>query len=110
MFSKSFGLHIISYKPPRGLLVPKFTMYDGTSDPFDHLLHYRQLMTLDIGNHVLLCKVFPTSLHGLTLLWFHRLLHNSINSFYDVSEAFFGHYLCSARQKQTISMIRLMVA
>ncbi|RVW26343.1 hypothetical protein CK203_110012 [Vitis vinifera] len=51
MFSMLFGPHIINYEPPRGFLVPKFTMYDETSDPFDHLLHYRQLMTLDIGNN-----------------------------------------------------------
>ncbi|RVW61066.1 hypothetical protein CK203_045809 [Vitis vinifera] len=63
MLSTSFDPHIISYKPPRRFLVPKFTMYNGTSDPFDHLLHYRQLMTLDIGNDVLLCKAFPASLH-----------------------------------------------
>nr|CAN84140.1 hypothetical protein VITISV_033160 [Vitis vinifera] len=69
MLSTSFDPHIISYKPPRRFLVPKFTMYNGTSDPFDHLLHYRQLMTLDIGNDVLLCKAFPASLHGLTLSW-----------------------------------------
>ncbi|RVW21993.1 hypothetical protein CK203_109825 [Vitis vinifera] len=27
-----------------------------TNDPFDHIMHYRQLMTLDIGNDALLCK------------------------------------------------------
>lgn len=71
MLSTSFDLHIISYEPPREFLVPNFIVYNGTSDPFDHLLHYRQLMTLDIGNDVLLCKVFLASLHGPTLLWFH---------------------------------------
>ncbi|RVW84783.1 hypothetical protein CK203_046658 [Vitis vinifera] len=39
-----------------------FSTYDGTNDPFDHIMHYRQLMTLDIGNDALLCKVFPASL------------------------------------------------
>ena len=97
MLSTSFDPHIISYKPPRMFLVPKFTMYDGTSDPFDHLLHYQQLMTLDIGNDVLLYKAFPASLHDLTLSWFHRLPQNSINSFPDVFEAFVNHYLCSTR-------------
>lgn len=44
------------------------------SMPFDpHLMHYQQLMMLDIDNNVLLCKVFLASLHGLTLLWFHQL-------------------------------------
>ena len=63
MLSMSFDPHMIIYKPPRGFLVLKFTMYDGTSDSFDHLLHYRQLMTLDIGNDVLFCKVFSTNPH-----------------------------------------------
>ena len=67
MFSTPFDPHIISYDFPRGFLVPKFTMYNGTSDPFDHLLHYWQLMTLDIGNEVLLYKVFPVNLHGSAL-------------------------------------------
>ena len=106
MLSMSFNPHIISYEPPKGFLVPKFTMYDGTSDPFDHLLHYQQLMTLDFRNNVLFCKVFPTSLHGSTLSWFHHLPQNSINSFCDVFKAFFDHYLCSACQKKNISILQ----
>ncbi|RVW15550.1 hypothetical protein CK203_077738 [Vitis vinifera] len=48
MLSTPFCSHIIHYEPPRGFLVPKFSTYDGSSDPFDHIIHYRQLMTLDI--------------------------------------------------------------
>ena len=106
MLSTPFDTHIISYKSPKRFLVPKFTMYDGTRDPFDHLLHYQQLMTLGIENDVLLYKVFPANLHGLTLSWFHHLPQNSINSFRDFSEAFFGHYLCSACQKKNISTLQ----
>ncbi|RVW22485.1 hypothetical protein CK203_107224 [Vitis vinifera] len=64
MFSTPFNSRIIKYEPPRGFIVPKFSTYDGSSDPFDHIMHYWQLMTLDIGNDMLLCKVFPTSLQG----------------------------------------------
>ena len=96
MLSTLFGPHIINYEPSRGFIVPKFTTYDGTSDPFDHIMHYRQLMTLDIGNDALLCKVFLVS---LALSWFHRLSNNSMNNFRDLSEAFVGHYLCSAHYK-----------
>ncbi|RVW48163.1 hypothetical protein CK203_084747 [Vitis vinifera] len=74
MLSTPFYSHIIHYEPPRGFLVPKFSTYDGSSDPFDHIMHYRQLMTLDIGNDALLCKVFSSSLQGQTLSWFHRYL------------------------------------
>ena len=73
MFFTSFDPHIINYKMPREFVVPKFTVYDRMSDPFDHIMHFRQLMILNIGNDALMCKVFLASLHGLTLSWFHRL-------------------------------------
>ena len=103
MLSMSFCSHIIHYDSPRGLLVPKFSTYDGSSDPFDHIMHYRQLMTL---NDALLCKVFPASLQGQALSCFHRLPPNSVDNFRDLSEAFVGQYLCSARQKQNISTLQ----
>nr|CAN62122.1 hypothetical protein VITISV_016419 [Vitis vinifera] len=108
MLSMPFCSHIIHYEPLRGFLVPKFSTYDGTSDPFDHIMHYRQLMTLDIGNDALLCKVFPASLQGQALSWFHRLPPNSVGNFRDLSEAFVGQYLYSARHKQNISTLEFV--
>ncbi|KAL6342636.1 hypothetical protein AAG906_012500 [Vitis piasezkii] len=67
MLSTPFSPCIINYEPPKGFMVPKFSTYNGTSDPFDRIMHYRQLITLDIRNNTLLCKVFPVSLHGQTL-------------------------------------------
>ncbi|KAL6334170.1 hypothetical protein AAG906_006746 [Vitis piasezkii] len=74
MLSTSFNPHIINYESPKGFVVPKFMMYDGMSDPFDHIMHSRQLMTLDIGNDALMCKVFSASLHDQAFSWFHRFL------------------------------------
>ena len=90
MLSMPFSPHIINYELPRGFIVSKFIMYDGTGEPFDHIMHFRQLMTLDMGNDALICKVFPPSLHCLTLSWFHRLSPNSVNMFRDISKAFVG--------------------
>ena len=59
MLSMSFDPHIISYESPRGFLVPNFIMYDGMSDPFDHIMHFRQLMTLNIGNDALMPNDAP---------------------------------------------------
>ncbi|RVX04319.1 hypothetical protein CK203_018517 [Vitis vinifera] len=106
MLSTPFSSRIIKYEPPRGFIVPKFSTYDGSRDPFDHIMHYRQLMTLDIGNDRLLCKVFPASLQGQALSWFHRLPANSIDNFRDLSEVFVGQYLCSARHKQNINTLQ----
>ena len=63
MPSTPFDESIESYEPQRGFVVPKFTMYDDTVDPFDHLMHYQQVMTLDAGTDPLMCKVFPVSFH-----------------------------------------------
>ena len=86
--------------------MPKFFAYDGSNDLFDHIKHYQQLMTLDIGNDALLYKVFLASLQGQALSWFHRLPMNSVDNFRDLSEAFVGQYLCSARHKQNISILQ----
>ena len=81
MLSMSFDPHIINYESSKGFIVPKFTMYDRTSDPFDNIIYFKQLMTLDIRNDALLCKVFPSNLHGEALSWFHRFPPNFVNMF-----------------------------
>ena len=68
--------------------MPAFTMFDGSNDHYDHMLHYNQAMTLNAGNDRLLCKVFLASLRGPTLAWFHKLPHNSMNSFNELWTAF----------------------
>ena len=50
-----------------GFVIPAFATFDGSVDPYDHMLHYNQMMILKVGNDWLLCKVFPASLQGLAL-------------------------------------------
>ena len=81
MLSSLLGQHILSYEPPCGFSISSFAMYDGSSDLYDRMLHFNQEMILSAGNDRLLCKVFPASLKGPTLAWFHKLPRGSINSF-----------------------------
>ena len=94
MLSSPLGQHILDYKPPRGFSIPAFTMFDGSVDPCDHMLHYNQAITLNAGNDRLLCKVFQASLWGSALAWFHKFPCYSINSFYKLWAAFISQYLC----------------
>ena len=89
--------------------MPAFTMFDGSNDPYDHMLHYNQAMTLNTGNDHLLCKVFRVSLRGLTLAKFHKLLSYSINSFNKLWIAFISQYLCSIRQIRNISSLQTTI-
>ena len=64
MSSYSFILAILSHDAPPHCTLPKFQKYNNLQDPFDHLMHYRQFMTLQAGNDELLCKFFPSIFAG----------------------------------------------
>ena len=105
MLSTPLRQHILNYDPPspRGFSIPPFAMYDGSSDPYDHMLHYNQAMILSVEDDRLLCKVFSASLKGPALAWFHKLPRGSINTFGELWVAFVSQYLCSVRQKGKIN-------
>ena len=109
MLFSPLGQHILDYKPPRGFVMPTFAMFDGSSDPYDHMLHYNQAMILNVENDHLLCKVFSISLQGPELAWFHRLLRNSMNLFNELCILFISQYLCSVRQKRNISSLQTII-
>ena len=94
VLSLPLGQHILDYEPPHGFVIPAFAMFNGFADPYDHMLHYNQAMILNVGNDRMLCKVFPTSLRGPALAWFHKLSHKSINSFHELWAAFVSQYIC----------------
>ena len=81
-------------------------MYDGSSDPYDHMLHYNQAMILSAKDDRLLCKVFPASLKGPAFSWFHKLPRGSINTFGELWAVFVSQYLCPIRKKGNISSLQ----
>lgn len=46
---------------PVGFHQPKFTLYDGKTDPYMHVTHYRQVMAEHRRNDALMCLIFPAS-------------------------------------------------
>ena len=106
--SSPLGQHIFDYDPPRRFVIPNFTMFDGSTDPYDHMLHYNQAMTLNADSD-LLCKVFLASLRGPALAWFHKLPRSSINTFNELWRAFISQHLCSVRQKRNISSLQAIL-
>ena len=109
MLSSPLGQHILDYEPPRGFAIPTFSMFDDSADPYDHMLHYNQVMILNASNDCLLCKVFLASLRRPALAWFHKLPCNSINSFNDLWVAFVSQYLCSVQQKRNIISLQAIL-
>ena len=106
MLFSPLGQHILSYEPLRGFVIPSFAMYDGSSDPYDHMLHFNQAMILNAGNDRLLFKVFTASLKRPALAWFHKLPQGFINSFSKLWAAFVSQYLCLVRHKGNITSLQ----
>ena len=47
---------------PRRFTQPTFTLYNGRTDPIEHVSHFNQKIAIYSKNEVLMCKVFPFSL------------------------------------------------
>jgi len=76
----------------RGLTIK---LYDGSTDPDEHLNVYKTQMTLYTTDNNVWCKVFPTSLQGELLTWFTELPPNSIDDFDLLAAKFFTQYATS---------------
>ena len=66
--SKShFTRRIKDGKHPRQFTQPTFTMYNGKTDPMEHVSHFNQRMAVHSRNEILICKVFPSSLGPMAM-------------------------------------------
>ena len=54
-------------KLPRRFAQPTFTMYNGRTDPIEHVSHFNQRMVVHSRNEALICKVFPSSLGSVAM-------------------------------------------
>ncbi|XP_074277939.1 uncharacterized protein LOC141601544 [Silene latifolia] len=77
---------------PKGCVPPTMTLYDGTTDPLDHINHYKQKMMVITATGSLkeacMCKGFGSTLSGAALQWFVSLPNKSIACFADLVNAF----------------------
>ena len=66
---------------PRRFHQPTFAIYNGQTDPVEHVSQFNQRMAVHSKDKALMCKVFPSSLGPMVMRWFDSLKPNSINSF-----------------------------
>ena len=57
------------------------TMYNGQTNPVEHVSHFNQRMVVHSKNEALMYKVFPSNLGLVAMRWFDGLGAGSINSF-----------------------------
>ena len=66
---------------PRRFQQPTFTIYNGNTDPVEHVSQFNQRMAVHSKNEALMCKVFPSSLGPTAMRWFNGLKADSIDSY-----------------------------
>ncbi|GFS38941.1 hypothetical protein Acr_00g0060380 [Actinidia rufa] len=75
-------------------------VYEGKTDPMDHLDSYKSLMSLQGCSDEVMCKAFSATLKGLARSWFRKLSPGTIDSFGDLSRLFVANFMsCRNRQK-----------
>ena len=60
---------------------PTFSLYNGQTDPVEHVSHFNQKMAVHSKDEALMCKIFPSNLGPMAMRWVNGLRANSIDSF-----------------------------
>ena len=77
---------------------PVFTMYNGRTDPVEHVSQFKQKMAVHSQDETLLCKVFPSSLGPMPMRWFDGLRTNSISFFKKLTKSFCSQFITCSTQ------------
>ena len=107
--SKSpFTQGIEKAKLPKRFHQPTFTMYNGRTDPVEHVSQFKQKMAVHSQDEALLCRVFPSSLEPLSMRWFDGLRTNSISSFKKLTQSFYSRFITCSRAPQPLNSLLSM--
>ncbi|XP_050259060.1 uncharacterized protein LOC126704065 [Quercus robur] len=104
--SKSpFTRNIEDASLPRRFHQPIFTIYNGRTDPVEHVSHFSQRMAIHSKDEALMCKVFPSSLGPVAMRWFNGLGTNSIDSFKKLTRAFGARFITYSRVSRPLGSL-----
>ena len=104
--SKSpFTCRIEGGRLPQRFTQPTYTMYNGQTDPVEHISHFNQRMAVHSKNEALMCKVFPSSLGPVAIRWFDGLGAGFIDSFKELTWAFVPRFITCSRVPQPIGSL-----
>ena len=82
---------------PRRFHQSMFSIYNGRTDPMEHVSHFSQRMVVNSKDETLMCKVFPSSLGPVVMRWFDGLRADSIDFFKELTWAFGSRFITCTR-------------
>ena len=108
--SKSpFARRIDRAKLPHCFTQPTFTIYNGRTDPVEHVSHFNQRMAIHSRNKAFLCKVFPSSLGPVAMRWFDELEEVSISSYEELTRVSGARFVTCSRVPRPLDSLLSMV-
>ncbi|XP_010259737.1 PREDICTED: uncharacterized protein LOC104599072 [Nelumbo nucifera] len=104
----AFTPDIIFEPLPQHFKAPTLEMYDGTSDPDDHLESFRALMILYGYSDVLTCRTFQATFRGAAHHWFSNPPPRSISSWEQFANLFLARFINNRRcYKSVVSLMSI---
>ena len=85
-----------------------FTMYNGRTDPVEHVSQFKQKIVVHSQNEALMCRVFPSSLGPMAMIWFDGLKTNSVSSFKKLTQSFCSQFITCSRVSQALDSLLSM--
>ena len=98
-----FIASITSHPLPSKFKMPTLDSYDRTHDPCDHISTFKTTMHLQGVPDEIMCRVFPTTFKGPTLVWFSKLPPNTLSSFQELSKLVVNNFIGRQRQNRSSS-------
>ncbi|GFY87765.1 hypothetical protein Acr_05g0014040 [Actinidia rufa] len=68
-------------------------IYEGKTDPMDHLDSYKSLISLQGCSDEVMCKAFSATLKGPARSWFRKLSPGTVDSFGELSRLFVANFM-----------------
>ncbi|KAI0530910.1 hypothetical protein KFK09_000458 [Dendrobium nobile] len=94
---------ILQHPIPARFKLPNIDSYDRTSDPYEHIDHYRTIMHIQQASDALLCQVIPATLKGQARTWFYSLPVRSISMFVKLVKIFVKYFDANQRMVEDSS-------
>ncbi|GJT74043.1 hypothetical protein Tco_1033329 [Tanacetum coccineum] len=83
---------IIEFAGPEYKMPTNIKLYDGTTDPEDHLSRFASAANLWEWPMLVWCRMFQQTLNGSARGWFERLPYDNTNEWAKLREAFAARY------------------
>ena len=84
---------------------PTFIIYNGNTDPVEHVSQFNQRMAVHSKNKALMCKVFLSNLGPVAMRWFNDLKADSVYSYRQLTQAFGSRFITNSRAPQPLSAL-----